>query len=230
MPERERLRTVPGRLEALAASLVLAVAALGVALVPVTTPACVRLLVTAVGSSEITGLSEEGTLQAAEAVRVFVLDADAPALPATLEGAPAFDEDAVSHLVDVRNVLVPARWLTLALLVVSAVWLVMRLRTRPGKRVVAAGLRGAGVALALGAGLAVVIGTLDFGSFFAWFHSLFFEAGTWTFPASALLIRVFPTAFWVSAGALWGLFVLMCAGAMFIVGHRLGFTRGDYGV
>lgn len=230
MPGRERLSTWPSRLEALAASFVLAMAALGLALMPVTTPVCVRALVTAVGSAEITGLSEEGTLQAAEAVRVFVLDADAPALPGTLEGAPAFDEDAVSHLVDVRNVLIPTRWLTLVLLVLSATWTGLRARTTSGRRVVSAGLRGAAAALAFGAGVAAAIGTLDFGSFFSWFHSLFFEAGTWTFPSSALLIRVFPTAFWVSAAALWGLLVLMCAGSMLIVGRRLGFTRGNYGV
>lgn len=218
------------RAEAVGAALVLAVAALGLALVPVTTSACVRALVTAVGSAEITGLSEAGTFAAAEAVRVFVLDADAQALPETLEGVPAFDDDAVSHLVDVRDVLIPTRWLTIALLVLSVTWVAVRVRTPGGRHVVAAGLRGAGSALAIGASLALVVGLLDFGSFFTWFHGLFFEAGTWTFPSSALLIRVFPTAFWVSAGALWGGLVLMFATAMFIAGRRLGFTQGNYGV
>lgn len=230
MTGRERSRTWFARAEGLAASLVLAVAALGLALVPVTTSACVRALVTAVGSAEITGLSEEGTFAAAESVRVFVLDAEAPALPETLEGTPAFDAAAVSHLIDVREVLMPARWLTIVLAVLALAWIAIRIRTPGGRCAVAAGLRGAGAALAIGASIALVVGLFDFGSFFTWFHSLFFEAGTWTFPSSALLIRVFPTAFWVSAGALWGLLVLMSAGTMFIAGRRLGFTQGNYGV
>jgi len=230
MMGRERTRTWLNRAEALGAALVLAVAAVGLALVPVTTSACVRALVTAVGSSEITGLSEEGTFAAAEAVRVFVLDAEAPALPETLEGAPAFDSAAVSHLIDVREVLVPARRLTVVLVLLAVTWIALRARTPGGRRLVAGALRGAGTVVAVGAGLALVVGLLDFGSLFAWFHSLFFEAGTWMFPASALLIRVFPTAFWVGAGALWGALVLMFAAGMFIAGRRLGFTQGNYGV
>lgn len=226
----ERPRTWRARAEVLAASLVLAVAALGLALVPVTTSICVRSLVAAVGSAGITGLSEEGTFAAAEAVRVFVLDAEAPALPETLEGAPAFDAAAVSHLIDVREVLVPTRRLTIILLVLALAWIVLRVRTPKGRCAVAGGLRGAGAVLAIGASIALVVGLFDFGSFFTWFHSLFFEAGTWTFPSSALLIRVFPTPFWVSAGALWGLLVLMSSGTMFIAGRRLGFTQGNYGV
>lgn len=230
MPGPERVRTWAERAEVIAASLALAIAALGLALCPVTTPACVRALVGVVGSSELTGLSEEGTFAAAEAVRIFVIDADAPALPATMEGMPAFDESAVSHLIDVRNVMIPARWLTLALLIGSAVWVGVRAQSVRGRRAVASGLRGAGAGLAAAAALAVLAGLLDFGAFFSWFHTLFFEAGTWTFPASALLIRVFPTEFWVSAAALWGALVLMCAASMFIAGRRLGFTPGNYGV
>lgn len=230
MTGRDRTRLWLNRVEAFGAAVVLAVAALGFALVPVTTSACVRALVVAVGSSEITGLSEEGTFAAAEAVRVFVLDAEAPALPSTLEGTPAFDSAAVSHLVDVREVLLPARRLTVVLVLFAVAWVAFRVRTPGGRRLVASALSGAGVALAIGAGLALLAGLLDFGSLFTWFHSLFFEAGTWTFPSSALVIRVFPTAFWVGAGALWGVLVLMFAAGMFIAGRRLRFTQGNYGV
>lgn len=218
------------RFEALIASAVLAVGALGLALLPVTSSVCVRALVTAVDSAAITGISEGATFDAAEAVRVFVLDPDAPPLPSTIESVPAFDDAAVSHLVDVRNVIVPARTLALVLGVLAAAWIAVRVRTATGRRIAGAGLRGAGVALGILAALAVLAGFLDFDSLFTWFHGLFFEAGTWMFPASALLIRVFPTPFWVSAGALWGVLVLMCGGVMLIAGRRLGFTQGNYSV
>ncbi|MDO8846913.1 MAG: DUF1461 domain-containing protein [Coriobacteriia bacterium] len=218
------------RAEAALAAILLAITAIGVALLPVTTAPCVRAIVLAVDSASLTGLGEDATIEAAEAVRVFVLEADAPALPETIAGAPAFDEAAVSHLVDVRDVLLPARGLTFVLLVLAVMWAVLRARTADGRRVVGSGLRGAALLLAIGAVLSVLVGTVDFGSFFSWFHSLFFEPGTWTFPENALLIRVFPIAFWVSAGALWGVLVLMSALMLFIVGRRLGFTRGNYGV
>ncbi len=44
---------------------------------------------------------------------------------------------------------------------------------------------------------------LDFDGFFAAIHSLFFAAGTWTFPYDSLLICMYPQAFWMGMGAVW---------------------------
>ena len=44
---------------------------------------------------------------------------------------------------------------------------------------------------------------IDFDGLFAAFHSLFFQAGTWTFPYDSLLITLYPTAFgwaWAASG------------------------------
>ena len=43
----------------------------------------------------------------------------------------------------------------------------------------------------------------DFYSFFTAFHGVFFPQGNWTFSAESLLICMYPTAFWMSMGALW---------------------------
>ena len=44
----------------------------------------------------------------------------------------------------------------------------------------------------------------NFESFFTWMHSLFFQAGTWTFSSDSLLITMFPTGFWQGMGIVWG--------------------------
>ena len=44
---------------------------------------------------------------------------------------------------------------------------------------------------------------VDFYGFFTAFHGVFFPQGNWTFSADSLLICMYPTAFWMSMGALW---------------------------
>jgi len=189
--------------EGVLAALVLAVGGIGLALFPVTTPVYVRALVTAVDASELTGLGVPDTLAAAESVRLFVVDPDAPELAATMNGQAAFDEAAVSHLIDVRDVLVPARWLSAGLLAIAAVWLAVRRRTPEGRASIRRACRIAGWGLLGAIAAAAAAALVDFNAFFAVFHSLFFEAGTWMFPADSLLIRVFPLPFWMAAGATW---------------------------
>jgi integral membrane protein (TIGR01906 family) len=225
MPEATR----PGeRLEAVAAAICMAVAVLGLTLLPLTSPLYVRVLVSAVHAEELTGIGRDATLKAAENVRRFVLDEDAEPLPESIAGVPAFDQSASSHLVDVRRVLLPARSLTLVLAAASAAWLLLRGKHHPMLRRMA--LRLAAYLLAGSVALAALVGTLDFDSFFTWFHGLFFEPGTWVFPYDALLIRIFPLPFWMSAAATWAALVLVAAFVMFICARRSHFTRTNYGV
>jgi hypothetical protein len=221
----EHTRAWLERAEAAFAAAVVALALIGVGLLPLTTPPAVRGLVAAVGSERDTGLSREETVEAAEDVRRFVTDADAPALPERVAGRPGFDAFAVAHLVDVRDVLVPARTLTLALAIAVLVWGLARGRAPRGRRVVGAACAGAGGLLLGVAGLVMVAGAFDFDRLFTQFHGLFFEAGTWVFPNDALLIQVFPLRFWIAAGAVWGGAVLLLAVAVLVAGRRLGFTR-----
>lgn len=215
------------RLEIALAAAIIALAVVGVALLPITTPAYVRTLVSLVGAEELTGLGREGTLETAEMVRRFVVDADAPPLPAELDGRPAFDDEAASHLVDVRDVLVPARIVALVAGLLALAWLLVRRRDR---RLVSVAVRSAGWTLTALAGLAVAFALTDFDAFFAWFHSLFFASGTWTFPADALLIQVFPLSFWMSAAGTWALLVLALTAGLFIIGARTHSTSRSDGV
>jgi len=213
-----------------AAALAILLLVLGLSLWVLTTPAYVNALVRVVGSAEETGLGEQTTLEAAESVRRFVVDRDAPDLPEMIEGVPAFDAAAVSHLADVRDVVVPTRWLTLVLLVLVPAWAAIRWRTPDGRRRLSRAAGTASAALLSATALAILAGLLDFDALFAWFHSLFFAEGTWVFPYEALLIRVFPLRFWIAAGATWGVLVLIAAAFLCLFARRLRFTAGTYGV
>ena len=223
--------TRAGRLlETAAAALAIVLTVVGGSVWLVASPAYVHILVRAVDSAASTGLGEAVTLEVAEDVRRFVVDPGAPDLPAAIDGEPAFDEAAVAHLVDVRDVMVPARWLTLGLLAGVAAWALVRRRTPGGRRALARASTTASAVMFGGAALALVAGAIDFDGLFTWFHSLFFAEGTWVFPYGALLIRVFPLPFWVAAGATWGVLVLGFAAALCLFARRARFTAGTYGV
>lgn len=212
------------------AALAILLLVLGLSLWVLTTPAYVNALVRVVDSAGSTGLGEQVTLDVAESVRRFVVDPDAPGLPEMIEGVPAFDAAAVSHLADVRDVVVPTRWLTLVLLVLVPSWGALRWRMPGGRRFIAKAARTASAALLSATVLAILAGLFDFNALFAWFHSLFFAEGTWVFPYEALLIRVFPLRFWIAAGATWGALVLIAAVLLCLFARWLRFTAGTYGV
>jgi hypothetical protein len=218
-------KAVPAaRIESAFAGVLVALAVLGLALLPVASRPVVGVLVDAVDAPATSGLDPALTRQTAEAVRRFVLDPDAPALPVEVGGRSGFDADAVAHLIDVRNVMVPARALTIALVAAIAVWAVARARSAAGKRIVGGALTCGGVVLLGAGGIAALAGLIDFPALFAWFHTLFFAEGTWLFPSDALLIGVFPLPFWVAAGALWAALALLLAATLVVAGRRISST------
>lgn len=224
------MKALLARLEIALATTLTVFAILGVTVSLLTTPVYVRTMVALVDSSAYTGLGERETADMAEAVRSFVTDRDAPALPARVEGRPAFDDAAVSHLVDVREVIVPARILAMLLAAAVGVWAALRSRTASGRRAVRQSARSAAVALAAFVLVAALVGVVDFGVLFTRFHELFFAEGTWVFPQDALLIRVFPLPFWGWSAAVWGVLVSCCAAVLWAFERRSRFTEGTYGV
>ncbi len=190
--------------------LVLAVFALGIALVPLE-----RAWFTAALSGRFSlvaesGLAADRVAQAAEQVRAFVVEGIGT-LPARVDGRSGFDAAAVSHLADVHDLLAAAWLLTFLLGAILFVWAgVAVVRRRPAD--MAPALR---IGAVLTVALPLVTGVFavaDFDRFFTAFHGLFFSAGTWTFPYDSLLIQLFPEPFWASAAAAWaGLVVGMAA-------------------
>lgn len=195
-----------------------AFAALGITIWAMTMPWFTSLATPAQVDSARAGLPVERMVELAEEVRRFVTDADAPMLPETVDGRPGFDADAVSHLVDVRNVMLAARWATLALvalLLVATLWAASADRGSD----VTAGLKWGGLGVIGAVGLMMLIGVLDFDGFFSGFHQLFFQPGTWQFPADSLLILVFPLGFWMLAAAITGVVLTTLGAALVLLGR-----------
>ena len=193
---------------------------IGVSALVLTAPAFTRMVAAKTSLAEQAGLPLPRMLQIAEQVRLFVVDAEAPPLPTTVDGRSGFDDAAVTHLVDVRAVLSDARIATgvLAALLASVIATeVARTRT---DRIAEALFAGAIASIAFVA-LAVVVASVNFDAFFSAFHGLFFKAGTWEFPSDSLLIQTFPETFWVAAGAAWGTLVVLGALVMSVVARAL---------
>ncbi len=173
---------------------------------PLLLPAYTASLVITVDAPARTGLPPEQAQALAEDVRAFVAGARGVELPGQLpDGRPAFEPDAVEHLVDVREVVAAGRavaWMALLLGCAWAAWCLLGPVER--RDLLARSLRGAALAVAATVAIAALAAVADFDTFFARFHDVFFEPGTWTFPADALLIRLFPESFWVASGIWWG--------------------------
>lgn len=204
-------------LSAIAAGLALAVFVAGLALFPMLHPVFTQVLAKRYALVAETGLSQQQVLSTAEQVRAFVAGGPPDTLPATVDGRPGFDAAAISHLRDVRGVLGGAKVVTGVLAVLVAVWLGVGIARKRYSTISVGLFAGAGFCAAFVIG-GVLAGTMDFERFFAWFHGLFFSAGTWEFPADALLIQVFPEGFWMAAGVTWGMLVTLGGVAFGVAG------------
>ncbi|MDX2341107.1 TIGR01906 family membrane protein [Micrococcus sp. M4NT] len=124
-------------------------------------------------------------------------------------GGPLFTEAEVSHMADVKTVML---WATVALVVLTVLCILLivhLLRNNPGgvRRALFAAAAWFLVALIVLAVLAVI----GWSSFFAGFHSLFFADGSWTFSVQDALIRLYPSQFWIDAAVAVGLISLLTA-------------------
>jgi integral membrane protein (TIGR01906 family) len=139
------------------------------------------------------------------------------------DGTPIYNERELSHMHDVKNVVqgsLKAWYVANVILLVLAV-----IAQRGGwMPTYLASLRRGGwwmiwlaLTLAFIAGAGILLNPDIFWSFFAWFHSLFFEGDTWLFYYSDTLIRLFPIRFWQDA---------VIAMAVIALGGGLGLAFG----
>lgn len=114
-----------------------------------------------------------------------------------LGGAPLLSVGERAHLVDVGGLLRTVLGAGLGGLLVLAL---ARRRRRAWLRVAA---RDGALLIAGGALIAAAAFALAFDATFAFFHGLFFAAGTWTFnPATDRLVQLYPERFWILAALL----------------------------
>ena len=141
------------------------------------------------------------------------------------DGTPLYNERELSHMDDVKRVTQGALrvwYSSLAVLLLLGAWAWFG-GWWPAYRL---GLMRGGwlmIGLALAVGLTVVIGMVInpdvFWSFFAGFHSLFFEGDSWLFLYSDTLIRLFPIRFWQDA-FLWAAIIALGGGAAMALGLK----------
>ncbi|NTW28270.1 MAG: DUF1461 domain-containing protein [Coriobacteriia bacterium] len=213
------------RVQAGVVGALIAFAVLGLTILPLFTPAFTRVLSSQYSLAAQAGLSRDRISAVAEQVRDFVVNDEATTLPATVDGRSGFDADAVSHLLDVRRVLVGARWATAVPAVLAMIWIAVRWSRRDRTAIASA----MSVAAITGVGcivLGALAGLVDFDAFFRAFHGVFFSAGNWEFPADSLLIQTFPEPFWATGAAVWGGLVVVCSAAL-AWGARVLRRRGD---
>lgn len=124
-------------------------------------------------------------------------------------GDPLFKDGEVSHMADVKLVMLSSfgGGVLLALLSIIAILYLRRRSTGGVRRGLFAGSI-ATLVIILGLGALAVLG---WEQFFTEFHRIFFANGTWTFSLQDTLIRLFPGQFWVDAGIVIGALVFLAS-------------------
>jgi integral membrane protein (TIGR01906 family) len=194
----------------------------GSAVLALTIPVYASALSRVLAIPQSAGLPAADALKLSDQVRALVADREFDPLPATWAGAPAFDAAAVSHLMDVRRVIGGARFATGIAALLLALYTAFGIARRRFVRL-AAGMRAGAVLTGVVLVVALIAAVSDFTWLFTAFHGLFFTAGTWTFPADSLLIRLFPERFWMASGGAWAALAGVGAAVLVTVAR---FVRG----
>ena len=113
-------------------------------------------------------------------------------------GDRLFEDGEVSHMADVKLVILSAFGAGVLLILLSLIAVIYLRRRSPGgvrRGLFAGSIITLVIIISLG-----VLAVLGWEQFFAQFHSVFFASGTWTFSLQDTLIRLFPGQFWVDGG------------------------------
>ncbi|MFF1384820.1 TIGR01906 family membrane protein [Arthrobacter sp. NPDC058288] len=124
-------------------------------------------------------------------------------------GDALFQDGEVSHMADVKLVILSA-FAGGALLILLSIVAIVYLRRRSTGGVRRGLFAGSIVTLVIILGLGT-LAVLGWQQFFTEFHRIFFANGTWTFALDDTLIRLFPGQFWVDAGIVIGALVLIAS-------------------
>lgn len=124
-------------------------------------------------------------------------------------GDDLFKDGEVSHMADVKLVILSAFGAG-ALLIVLSIVAIAYLRRRSTGGVRRGLFAGSIITLAVILGLGA-LAVLGWQQFFTEFHRLFFASGSWTFALEDTLIRLFPGQFWIDAGIVIAALVFLAA-------------------
>ena len=141
------------------------------------------------------------------------------------DGTSLYNERELSHMADVKNVVLGALrawYLSLVILALLA-YLAYRQKWTPdyinGLRRGGMWMIGLATALGLIAGVGILADPNVFEQFFIFFHSIFFNGNSWLFEFSDTLIRLFPIRFWEDA-FLWAAILALGGGIWLAFGIK----------
>ncbi len=135
------------------------------------------------------------------------------------DGSPLYQASELRHMSDVKVVTQAAFGSALIAGVAALAAAIFLLRVRR-RALVNALFSGALLTLGIVAAI-IVVALFSWESFFVTFHQLFFQSGTWYFPTSDTLIRLFPEQFWFDAALTIGGVTVVTAFLVFILTLRV---------
>lgn len=144
-------------------------------------------------------------------------------------GDKLFKDGEVSHMADVKLVILSAFGAG-ALLILVSILAIAYLRRRSTGGVRRGLFAGSIVTLVIILGLGA-LAVLGWQQFFTEFHRIFFANGSWTFSLEDTLIRLFPGQFWIDAGIVIAALAVLAALVTLILTwptrRRRGLVSGD---
>jgi len=141
------------------------------------------------------------------------------------DGQPLYNERELSHMADVKNVVLGALGVWTISLILLSVLAILATRGQwipdyiNGLRRGGMWMIGLAAALGLVAGVGILLNPNVFWQFFTLFHQVFFTGDSWLFYYSDTLIRLFPIRFWQDA-FLWAAILALGGGAGLAFGLR----------
>lgn len=181
-----------------ATTIFLMIALIGVGLFVCSAPFTTNALSSSFSRWEGSGLTHDEIVEAAEATRDYTVGShDHSAVEPYDLGV-----DALDHLDDVYGVVSTAQTIIIGIAAFGIIGCIF-VGLGMGRRALGKTLLAAPCAIIVFFILLALWVILDFNSFFTFLHSLFFAEGTWTFSSDSLLIRMYPTEFWVGMGGIW---------------------------
>lgn len=135
------------------------------------------------------------------------------------DGTSFYNDRELSHMLDVKNLIQKALivwYISIAVLIGLFIWSRLKKWTNIFMRGVSRGSL-----LTFGVIAAVLVGVaLNFDELFTQFHHLFFTGDTWLFYVNDSLIRLFPEKLWSDAFLFMGVFTLVGAVLLLLLGMR----------
>ena len=135
------------------------------------------------------------------------------------DGSPLYNERELSHMLDVKILLNKMIQAWVMLFCTYLILFILAWRKSWLRGLLGAVGRGGWWTIGL---IAVVLGAVavSFNGLFTAFHRLFFQGDTWLFLYSDTLIRLFPIPFWRDAFILMGLFTILAAAFLIVLGNK----------